>query len=530
MRRSIVKLAAAAATLLASSSVPARTDPPTHFNNVPPSIESKAQAVAEVLRSGGYEVARGYWKTFHIDECKWAIHVIGNCYGNNPTAPYVIPVVPPWRDEYVDRSAHLAFGPLRRGYVASYRLAEREAIVVLAKLPPKAAYFSLQTYVFTRTDAIDPLDPVHEFVSVRAPEMLPLLFGTAPDPSRVVVFSSIGNTNNHVTMTLPGELPPWGEERYIVITPDADLARDITAALARAGVAPNRIFVEPVSPDLVRLGVHAEADDLVTLARYAMPESETSGDEWRRDLPLAVLRVRDMKTAAAIHPYSIPAYDPRSADSEQWLAENLEDLVAAVKEEWGQEHACDKRFVVPYLDIDLVGQHCLGWPPGISRHSGPMNCLGDTQDTDTYRISPPFMIDPPGTTIAVAGSLATETGNATYVSVSVNRFEVLEGTKNLSQDNLAGSAKGFGVDNAEKLYVFYLSRQCPTDLGDRCFNVSEKEVPAGEVIKIMQRNYMKPGTARGPDPGALEDPTTPKKEELLLRPRLIWLDSTGCPQ
>jgi hypothetical protein len=38
----------------------------------------------------------------------------------------------------------------------------------------------------------------------------------------------------------------------------------------------------------------------------------------------------------------------------------------------------------------------------------------------------------------------------------------------------------------------------------------------------MTRNYIKPGTARGADPGKEGD-------ETLLRPRLIWLDKADCP-
>jgi hypothetical protein len=402
---------------------------------------------------------------------------------------------------------------VHRSDTGIYRLAPREAIVVLAQLPPPGKYFGLQTYVFTRYGEIDTEDEVYRSVSRNAPEMLGLLFDTAPDPSRVVVFSSIGDSNNHVVMSRPGE-SVWGKERVVVITPDASMTREVTQVLQdAAGVAADQVFFEPVAPGLVNLGLHAEADDLMTLVRYATPDDETAGERWREALPMAVLRVRDMVATTQSEPYEIPAYEHRTADPEKWLQPSLDALVAAVEDEAGPG-ACDEKFVTAYLDVDLVGQHCLG---------RPMNCLGDSQDTDTYHVSPLFELDPPGKMVAVAGTLATETGNATYVSLSINRFEVLEGVVNLSQDQVKDSATQFGVPDADKLYAFYLSRRCPAETKAPCFEISTRDVPTGETIKIMQRNYIRPGTRRGANPGTRAD-------EVLLRPRLIRLDAADCEQ
>jgi hypothetical protein len=524
-------IAAVIAMLLVPSAKVAVAQPLRHVSPLPASLEAKVQSLAAELRAQGLGVARGYWKTFDVDECKWAINVMGNCYGNNPTAPYVIPILPPWRDEHVDRGMHLAFGPVHRGFMSSYRLGAREAIVVLAQSPPPGAYFGLQTYVLTRKGAISREDPVYRRVMNSAPEMEHLLFGTAPDPSRVVVFSSIGNSNNDVSMRRPdGSF--WNQERFIVITPDEAMKDALTAALLRAGVGdPDQIFVEPVSPDLVHLGHHADADDFITVMRYAMPDAPALGARWREDLPLAVLRVRDPRTSTALVPYGVPAYDTRSAGSEQALVPALNALTQAV---WSASRVgpvpqrCVKAFVDPYRDIDLVGQHCL---------ARPMNCLGDTQDTDTYRISPPFTLDPPGKMVAVVGSLATATGgaspNATYVSLAVNRFSVLQGVINVSHLDLAPTARAFGVTSGS-LYAVYLARECPADIQDRCISVSEGDIPAGEIIKLMQRNYIKVGSARGPDPGTPDDLSTPYVDErigneMLLRPRLIFLDPSDCP-
>ena len=100
-----------------------------------------------------------------------------------------------------------------------------------------------------------------------------------------------------------------------------------------------------------------------------------------------------------------------------------------------------------------------------------MNCLADNQDTDYQITLPPLRIDN-GEVIAAVGTLATATGNATYVSMSVNRQEVMQGVKNLWQVDLTQSAAGFGVPDGDKLYAFYLARRCPARVSSSARNIA----------------------------------------------------------
>lgn len=506
--KNLCKIVAACGLISLSSTTRAATDPLSHVNPLPPSLEQTVQNVTRDLTSRGYEVERGYWTLWGTDRCKWPIQTIGNCYGNNPTAPYIVPMVPSWRDEFVDQKLHLAFGQVRRGFSATYRMGDREALVVLAMLPPEGAYFGLQTYVFTREGTINPNDPIYGMLS--DPVMRDLIFDVSPNPSRMVVFSSIGNSNNNVVIKSQSG-SAFDQERFFIATADAVTQREVAAALMRAGVPdPNHIFVEPVSPEVVRLGLGPAADDLISLFRYALP-SDARGEAWRERLPLAVLRVRDTNVARTTEPYAAPTLDTRTASSELALKDDLDHLIALVKKKWKQDGAASARFLVPVLmppqGIDLIGQHCL-------KH--PMNCLGDTQDTDTYRISPTLSIDN-GEVIAVVGTLATKTGNATYVSLAINRFEVLEGVENVNHVELEGSASDFQdeVANTDKFYVYYLARDC-TGL-KKCTPLPESLVPAGETIKLLQRNYIRPNTARGAD------------AKQLLSPSVIVFDGASRP-
>jgi len=487
----------------ASAAAAAATDPLGNVNRLPPSLEQKVGRLRADLESKGYAVARGYWTLWGIEQCKYPIQMLGYCYGNNPTAPYVLPVVPQWKDEFVDQRFHHALLEPQRNMIANYRIDEQEALVILAEMPPEAKYFGIQSNVFTRVGVLNTADPILPNVAVD-PLLQGILFGVSPDPSRRMLIASIGNSTNNVVMDRKSG-QPWGQQRFFVITPDADVADAITDALVRAGVpSANDVFVEPVAPDLVNVGLGRNADDLITYIRYAKPNDQTAGEQWRQQLPLTILRVRDTTHSRPANPFPIPAYEQRSYNfDENVLANDRFSLINAVRAHWGDPAITPRGFFSAYKFLDLIGQHCLGYPVATR---GPMDCLGDTQDAD-YQISQSVSIDD-DTVVAVVGTLATRTGNATYTSLSVNWFPNLVGVKNIDDTELDGSAAAFAgalQHDAGYFYVYYIARDC-TGLMPYCVAVPRKLVPIGEIIKVIQRNYVSPGSQRGPDPNKLLNP------------------------
>lgn len=480
------------------------TDPLGQVHPLPASLEQKVQRLRADLEARGYEVARGYWSLWGAEDCKYPLQSVGFCYGNNPTAPYVFAVVPQWKDEFVDQPFHHAVLAAQRNMSATYRLDEQEALVVLAEMPPPAQYFSIATNVFTRETSLNASDTIYRLTAAD-PQMRSILFATSPDPSRMMMLATIGNSTNNVVMENQSA-SPWLKQRYFVVTPDAGTSDAMTAALLRAGVASaNEVFTEPVAPALVRVGLGREADDFITYLRYAMPTDSVAGEQWRQKLPLAILRVRPRSGIGQPRPFAIPQYDPRTANfDETALKYDLGALVNAVRTRWGQASAPAVPFFSLELYIDLVGQHCLGYPdPG----RGPMNCLADQPDAALH-ISSSLHIDD-GQVIAVVGTLGTETGNATYVSLGVNRFPALVGIANLSNENLDGTAASFSSalqHDARLFYVYYLARDC-TGL-PACLQIPRTLVSTGEAIKAMQRDYVNPGSARGADPAKVLGPVT----------------------
>jgi hypothetical protein len=510
-----------------SGGVSAATYPLRDANRLPPSLEQKVQDFQAAVKARGYEVIQGYWALWGVDDCRFPLQTIGHCYGNNPTAPYVLAMLPHWNDEFVDPGLHRTLTDDWGDMSPSYRLGEREALVVLAELPPPARYFGIQTNVFTRQAELNPDDPVYRLLNEhpQLKDLAAIIFVGSPNPDRRMLVASIGNSTNNVVIEQQSK-ENWSQQRFFVVTPDEDMAAAMADALAGLeDVEANQVFTEPVSPKLVRLGYGREADDFITYIRYSMPNDVELGEQWRGQLPLTILRVRDTTGGKAIKPFDIPKYEEKVANTdEQTLKQDLSNLVAAVKEYWGQTsdgNSSDFRSLS--LWVDLIGQHCLGYDgppqpePWISLPRGPMNCLGDGQDADYQISSSTFQLDD-DQVVAVVGTLGTKTGNATYASLSVNWFPELVGVSNRDDTVLEESAKKFkdkltNPDLYTKFYVYYFARDC-TGLYPWCQEIPRTQIARGDTIKIVQRNYVNPPSElypysrRGPDPKKILNPVS----------------------
>ena len=333
----------------------AATDPLGNINRLPGGLEQRVRLLSTDLQAKGFAVARGYWTLWGVEDCKYPIQTLGYCYGNNPTAPYVLAVVPPWRDEYVDQKFHHILNEPLRNMSATYRLDPHEALVIVAQLPPEARYFGIQSNDFTRQAAFNPNDPIIPHVS-EDPLLESILFGASPDPSRRMMVASIGNSTNNVVIGNQTKHSPWNSPAYIVITSDSGLAAEMTNALVQAGASASGVFTEPVSPGLVKLGIDRSADDLITYIRYSMPVDKVAGEQWRQELPLTILRVRDVSSRQYNNPLPIPTYTPRSANyNENQLTDDLGALGDAVRASWNQPGAAVLPFFSAYKYLDLIG-------------------------------------------------------------------------------------------------------------------------------------------------------------------------------
>ena len=478
--------------------------PATPDGPLPPIAEME-QALTANLMAQGLETSGGYFDLLDSSDCPEIVPVMGMCYSPNPVAPYILPAMVPWHDEFVDPATRKAFGAVRPGHSFLFRLDPREAIVIMAELPPPARYFGCQTYVFTRRGSINTSNPVYKFLSLLYPEKLNLFFRLSPNPDRVLLFASLSNAINNVVIERQSGAS-FGLHRVFIITPDQSMDRMIRNFLTSTGVLSDTIFTEPI-PSSMNLGLGENADDFVVVMRYAMPESEEQGQWWREELPLTLIRVRSTDPSWVPEPYpSDFSPEDRTANSELDLMTDLDTLNNAVRARWGlppltrdPTRPKDRLFELQRPDqINLVGPACV---------KINMHCLADTQDTN-YQYSANLSLDH-GNIIAIVGTLGVETRNATYVGLGLTRAEDLVGVANVSDPELKGTAIGYtdtiSSEVLDKFFVWYVSHDCSRVNTANCTEISESDIPRGGTLVVSLRDYIVPDTQRGPNTEPLYD-------------------------
>ncbi len=484
---------------------------PMSVNKVPPEVESTARSLTHVLSQQGYEVGRGYFRLYQQSDCQESYDVMKSCFGNNPAAPYILPTVTFWSDEYVDPATLNALGPTTNGYSSTFRFDPREAIVILAQLPPPAAYFGLQTYEFTHQGTYSTTSGPYLYLAPYGQSILDIFFAHVPqNPNRIEMLASLGNSINDVVIERQSG-QAFDQIRYFIITPDELTNEAVRDALQTLQIDNNDIFTEPIPSTTesgIKIGLNKAADDFITVIRYAEPEdggdAGTPSATWRNDLPMVVLRVRYNHTNPTPIPYGPVTLDNRTAWDETQLKPQLNELVSLTSAAWGQ--ACSgpncpiQAWNLQPSPVDLVGPDCtqIG-----------MDCLADTQDT-IYEFTPRLPLDE-GEVYALVGPLSTETNNATYESVGVNNSKLTEGVGEVSDKLLSGTALEFAsqVPDADKFFVYYFTRDCSglkTYTNGNCFSVSTDMIPActGDPttcarLELSLRAYIRPDTERGPD-------------------------------
>ncbi len=496
---------------------------PMPENKVPGWVESKARRLANGFKQQGYEVARGYFKLYTQEDCPYTYEVLHSCLGNNPAAPYVIPVVPPWPEEWVDPGTAGILGPTVEGYNPSYRLDPREAIVIVAQLPPPARYFGLQTYLFSRPGEWHEDSDQYAFVAEHVPAMVHTFFTKLPNnQDRLQIIADLSDPINNVVIQNKSSAV-WDQVRYFVITPDKTMENEVRQALVGLGIPEEDVFTEQIPSMLgdtdMAIGLSEESDDFLTLLRYAMPVDDARANSWRERLPMVILRIRDTRPDHQPQPYPWDEFENRSGTEppETALAPNLVMLAHAVCSKWDQ--LCDLTPLVNMRasDLKLTGPECV---------KVGMNCLAPTEDT-AYFMGKRLWLPGDQRAYAVLGALATQTGNATYVALGLNSSANQLGFDNIEDSVLTGTTDEYtAVPNYDRFFLHYFARDC-TGLetltkGSPCYPIGDKLPDCPDpnpdpkdlectMLVLSLRNYLFPGSQRGPAP------------ELTLNPVVITL-------
>jgi len=521
-----VRLSLLVAITLLAAVQPAAAGPTPPIQTQNETLDDTTANLTDSLTSLDLEVREGYFQLWGIEECPPTFEVMGTCYFNNPAAPYVFPVVPYWPDEFIDPATKGVFGPTREGYGTTFRFDPHEAILIYGYMPPPAHYFGLYTYTFSHKGKYETDNETYDYFSSIGAESV--FFHEIPlNPKRIGFMNSLGESINNVMIERQlGVAESWGQFVYIIITPDGHMERELRQVLGKLDVDDSEIFTQRI-PENVRTGLQKNADDFMSPLRYSMPldggDPGTVSDEWRHDPTLRVLRVRDTSPGYRKEPFpawTLESMEARTAESEEYLRDDLTRLVHAVAGAWGQpcaDDACAGRYRT-FGDLQTPPINLLG--PLCSKIG--MDCAGDAWDA-SYGFCPGITFDS-GEVWAVVGALGTATGNATYTSVGVNNFRLRLGVKAVNYPELEGSAAPYeefegNSANLDKLFVHYFARNCK-DIAEfthgYCTEIESTELalPAGDRAAITERDYIKPGTQRGPDSAQL----LPSRALKLTRP------------
>ncbi len=534
--RLVAWLTAAALVLAAGGGMSPTAARAAPAQDLPPDLETLVQTFMTDL-GARFNVGRGYVKLYTQEDCtNYSYPVMKTCFGNNPAAPYLIPVVPRWPDEFEDLAVENGFGLDPDGYTPNYRLDPREAILVFGYLPPQAKYFGLQSYLGNRTGNWDETSSTYQWISTNAPSLLGNFFTYVPkNHARIQVAASLSNAINNVVIQKQSG-STWGQLRFFLVTPDDYMNSAIRSYLVTKTAAAN-IFTEPIpGAKSLNFGLGADADDFLTLIRYSMPldggKEGSPSYAWRHTPPLAVLRIRDVDPNRT-DPVAYPAFtepETRTAANETGMAGSLDKLAYAISARWNlpcADAACtDKTQAKNYFSFadwqsppfNLFGPQCMAIG---------MNCLGDTQDT-VYQVSKAVWIDD-GSVFAILGPVGTETGNATYTALGLNSNLYKKGFDNIEGTDLVRTAEAFsstvGLD-WDKLFVYYVARSCAgleALTNNHCREIPASAFqgcpdPSGEVCELLTlslRDYIRPGTQRGP----ASQETLPPRVLRLQRPK-----------
>jgi hypothetical protein len=496
------------AALLFAGGAAAKDDRVTPAIKSKETVEWETDHLVHLLQRRGFEVVPGGFQMWRIEDCPVSFEVMGSCFFNNPAAPYIMAVVPYWHNEYIDEATRGAFGPTEDDYTTSFRFDPNEAILIFGYLPPPAAYFGLQSYLFTKKGDYQTDNDTYEYLDEIGGAAV--FFHSVPDnPERLIAFASLSDSNNNVVIERQSD-GSFDELRYFIITPDRFMDKQIRQVLHKLSVEAKDIFTERI-PANMTIGLEADADDFATGIRYSMPEDggkeDTASYQWRHNPTMTLLRIRDTKPNRP--PQRYPAWEddspePRTAEPEGDLEPDLIDLLYQISVAWGQpcgeldcsDHA-DTFIDTQSSPFNLIGPLC---------DNIGMDCLGDTQDA-SYQFHAGYGFDD-NQVYAVVGTLGTATGNATYVSLGVQNFRLRLGAVNVDGNKLVGSTYQYretGVeDNLDKLYVYYFTRNCEglKDLTDDfCLSVEDSDLvmPGSDTGSFVERNYMRVGTQRGPE-------------------------------
>ena len=227
------------------------------------------------LQQQGYTVTQGSSLEFTPQYCiQHFLLTFNSCLGASQSDPYVM-LEPPNGGGYQDpyyANAGASTTPQGVPVNLSYQLSTNEALLTVVTLPPLAAYFSYQTYAFTR--------PISDYVHWN--------YTKSPDPARALLFASVNNSINNVGIASQSGLTFGSGAVAFITTANQAVATGMESSFTGS---PSTLFVDSLGTNL-HPGLGSTYDDFMTVVRYSVPYDSTAGGDWLSSLAANVITYR----------------------------------------------------------------------------------------------------------------------------------------------------------------------------------------------------------------------------------------------
>ena len=453
---------------------------------VPPSVGDLG-AFRSALERDGFAVGQGAAAVFPLIEA-YEAGLIKACWGNDPTKPYLVCMVPPSPGEQVPNYKFKVGEFLGlKGVTILFRMRPDEALVFVGRTPPECMYYSYSGYLMEK------------------------FYGN----ERRVVFADITDSLNHLTINTEGtpngsEGNPFDKNTVIVSTADKGIDERVRAAAISAGYSSSIMNTYVIPSPILKMGLEDDSDTFNFFIRPSIFKDQQAGDAYIKNPPLVILRLTP-KDPVNLDPYGVPELRVRgTGKTEHDLMPTLNDLRKAILARYGDLEATD-------LEISDV------LPEGYEAIQRGINVAGPTRDSvylwtgGQLQFYPPCpslltgeaekppqtftLADDPNEFVIVYGVNHEVSGKATFSSFTVYGADIWNGIGGVTSDQYPTAEEYLpGNPNAKHFYAYKIGRRCD---GKNCFRVTGPGLKAHGIeldqpIFIIFRLYLEKATKVGP--------------------------------
>ena len=437
-------------------------------DNKPP--RDTPQALKAALEAEGFLVQKGKFKVVDLFGM-YDAGLVPSCFGNNPAAPYLLPLVPlgPGQTpENLPIPNPITDYPLvseDKGLYMEYFLRPDEAIVLVGKTPPEVKYFGLRSYLVRR---YSPADNGYKYI-----------------------FASLGDTANNFTTATVDSADPYQQPVMFISTADAGIDRRIRAAASAAGYAPGIINTDVMPAPMIKLGSTGTPDSFLMLQRAALFADPLAQQAYYANPGMTVFRITP-KSATNLEPFAVPELRIKGTGHTNEL-----DLLET-EEELGRAILARYDYLSPR---DL--QTSVAFEAGYDAIQRNTNALGDNRDTIYLRSDNFFLRERPDDFVIVYGANHAATGKATYSNFGVYGRIALNGVGSVD-NTVFPTAEEFLLGNplARYFYVYKIARHCDSNESLPCLAIptgpGAAGIPVTQPAFLAFRAYVEPSTKVGP--------------------------------